>query len=75
MLIYLELITKLGTFNCEPIEVNNEQYQKLLEYSKTFHQSEVFDSLLKNNEGHVIVPQHVLNESILVIRPIQSNSL
>jgi hypothetical protein len=52
MLVYLELKTPLGNFHCEPIEVNDEQYLKILEYSKTFHHSEMFDSLLQNNEAN-----------------------
>ena len=65
MKIQLILITEFGQFYGEVFEVDGEQYQNIINYSKTFYESG-FEMNLENG-GYAIFSPEMIKKSILKI--------
>jgi hypothetical protein len=67
----MQLIIKneFGVSKSQMLEVDEEQYQKMLEISKDFH-SRSFHMDLEDNGGHVFIPPEIVKKSILIVKLI-----
>ena len=71
MKIRLRLKTPdLGEYLSEPMEVDDDKYKKLIEYSKKYYLSG-YEMPLEN--GFLVVPPDVLKRSILIIEKCNNN--
>ena len=68
MKIQLILITEFGQFYGEVFEVDGEQYQNIINYSKTFYESG-FEMNLEN-DGYAIFSPEMIKKSILKIEKV-----
>lgn len=68
MKIQLILITEFGQFYGEVFEVDGEQYQNIINYSKTFYESG-FEMNLENG-GYAIFSPEMIKKSILKIEKV-----
>ncbi len=66
MVIRFKLITELGQFDSEQIQVSEEQYSNLIERSKSFYNG--FDMYLP--KGFLVASPEVIKKSILIIEII-----
>jgi len=67
MLVYLELITDLGTFRGPKIEVNDSEYSEMVDMSKNYSSHGGFEMYL-DDDSFLVLSSGVLNNSILLIR-------
>jgi len=68
MKIQLILITEFGQFYGEVFEVDGEQYQNIINYSKTFYESGFEVNL--ENDGYAIFSPEMIKKSILKIEKV-----
>jgi hypothetical protein len=66
MKIQLVLITKLGEFYGEEMIVDEEKYQNIINYSKTFYQTG-FEMILEDGKSFAVFSPEVISNSILKI--------
>ena len=69
MNVYLELVTEFGTYTCEVLEVDEDQFLKLKDYVKSYH-LESFEAFLQDG-SYMVVPQSTLYRSQLFIRILE----
>lgn len=65
MIVQISITNKLGTFSTE-IEIEDTQYEALLQESKQFYVNG-YNMLTDNNE-HIFLGPDILKESILIIK-------
>lgn len=71
MEVYIEITNKYGIFKSDTISLSVEEYESLLEQSKSFYKSGAgFEMYLP--DGFIVLPPSILSESILKIK-IQNN--
>ena len=58
------LHTKFGTFESEQFDLKRDEYNKLVEDSKTFYQGTYGMDIIN---GHIVFPPEIVKESILEI--------
>jgi hypothetical protein len=64
MNIHIIIINKFGEFKSRPIEVNEEEYEKIIELSRTFY---ISGYEMDTINGFIVIPPDVIRESILLI--------
>lgn len=64
MKIYIVIINKFGEFKSRPIDVNEEEYEKIIELSRAFY---ISGYEMDTVNGFVVIPPDVIKESILLI--------
>lgn len=69
MKVHLELYTQFGNFKCETLEVTEEEYEKLKDYTTTYF-NEPFQAYLDDGT-FMVVPITVLQCSQLFIRLVE----
>jgi len=67
MKIYFRLITEFGEFKSDEMVVSDEQYQVLLEMSKSYYTGG-YDMYLPN--GFLVASPEIIKKSILIIDSI-----
>lgn len=67
MRMQLTIKNEFGIFKSQILDVNEEQYQKMLEISKDFYKDS-FSIELENNDGQLYLPPDVVKKSILFVR-------
>ena len=70
MKVYLELINDFGNFECEILEINEEEFSRLKDYTKGYH-LETFEAFLQDGT-YMVVPQTMLQRSQLFLRIAES---
>ena len=64
MIVRIKIITEFGEFSSVPIEMNEDQYLKLLEGSKNYYLGG-YEMFMEN--GHFIASPDIVKKSILLI--------
>lgn len=64
MIIVVKIKNKFGDFKSVPVEIDEDDYQKVTELSKEFY---VTGYDMETTEGFVVIPPDVIRESILII--------
>lgn len=65
MKIQIRIISQLGEFKGEIMEVSNEQYNNICEISKNYHESGF--EMFTEDGGFLIIPNEIIKYSILKI--------
>lgn len=67
----IQIITPLGEFNCDVMEVTTEEYQNLIDMSKEVHTSKSeFYSYLEDGVTHITIPPDIIRQSIVLVKVI-----
>jgi hypothetical protein len=64
MIVVFKIKNDLGEFVSEEIVVTEEQYENILEMSKSFYEG-VYD--MRTPNGFVVIPPDVVRKSVLII--------
>ena len=64
MKIYIVIVNKFGKFKSRPIDVNEEEYEKIIELSRAFY---ISGYEMDTVNGFIVIPPDVIKESILLI--------
>ena len=69
MIIQIILITDFGTFKGEELEVDEEQYQNIIDFSKNYYETG-FEMSLEDG-GFAIFSPEIIKKSILKIQKVK----
>ena len=65
MIIHILIKNKFGEFKSKNIEIDNEDYEKIIELSRSFH---ISGYEMDTDDGFVVIPPEIIKESILIIK-------
>lgn len=72
MLVEFVINNYLGEFHSEEMEIDHDEYKKLLEVSKSYYlEDTAFEMWLKN--GFMLIPPEIKKKSILTINIIKDD--
>lgn len=69
MKIQVVIITEFGSFNGEILEVSEEQYDNIIEFSKQYYLTG-FEMNLENDGGFIIFTPEIIKKSVLRINKL-----
>ena len=69
MKIQVVIITEFGSFNGEILEVSEEQYDNIIEFSKQYYLTG-FEMNLENDGGFIIFTPEIIKKSVLKIKKL-----
>jgi hypothetical protein len=69
MKIQVVIITEFGSFNGEILEVSEEQYDNIIEFSKQYYLTG-FEMNLENDGGFIIFTPEIIKKSVLKINKL-----
>ena len=69
MRMQLCIKNEFGVYKSSIVDVNEEQYQKMLEVSRDFHKSmDSFNMDLDEDGGQLYIPPDIVKKSILIVK-------
>jgi hypothetical protein len=71
MKIQLVIKNEYGEFKSRILDVNEDQYQTMIEISKDFYKDS-FNMELENNGDQLYVPPDIVKKSILMVKKIEN---
>lgn len=71
MKIQVVIITEFGPFNGEILEVSEEQYDNIIEFSKQYYLTG-FEMNLENDGGFIIFTPEIIKKSVLKINKLKN---
>jgi hypothetical protein len=69
VIVNIKIITNIGEFVSVKMTISEDEYDGLVEVSKTYH-TNTFDMKLESG-GHIIIPPDIINESVMIINIIE----
>ena len=72
MEVSIEIHNKIGIFKGESLTINEDEYVKLVQFTKEFYKNTTmgFESRLEDG-SFMVVPPELLKESIMIIKKIK----
>jgi hypothetical protein len=72
MKILVKIQNSFGLFESLPIEIDEEEYPKILEMAKNFYLSGGYEMVTKN--GFIVLPPDIVKQSILIIETLDDEN-
>lgn len=69
MNIKITIKNNFGEFNSLPININDEEYEEIIEMSKNFYLTGGYE--MQTDEGFLVIPPDIVSQSILLVQIIE----